>query len=228
MKTQTFSIPLNTGDQVSAVLTTPEDPAVLHDQGIVIAHGAANDMNNDLIRAVAQGLSEQGVACLRFNFLYRELGKNSVDPEHRLVHAWQEAVACLQTHTECTGYIAMGKSLGARIAAQATAAGDLSPDSLIFLGYPLHAPGKKEMLRDAPLRQINRPMLFFEGTRDPFCDLDQLESVFATLTNRPELTVIDKGNHSFDLPKSDGRPMTDIYRTIVDRCTDWIKASPNF
>ncbi|MCG8619667.1 MAG: dienelactone hydrolase family protein [Desulfobacterales bacterium] len=222
MKIQDLSIPLNTGDRISAVLTTPEDPATTNAKGIVIAHGAANDMNNDLIRAVAQGLSEQGFACLRFNFLYRERGKKSVDPEHRLVHAWQEAVACLYNHTDCTAYIAMGKSLGARIAAQATAAGDLTPDSLIYLGYPLHAPGKKDKLRDAPLRQINRPMLFFEGTRDPFCDLDKLDTVFSSLPNRPDLTIIDKGNHSFDLPKSDGRPMADIYRAIVDRCTDWI------
>ncbi|MEH0018296.1 MAG: alpha/beta family hydrolase [Desulfobacter sp.] len=222
MAARDLSIALNTGQSISAILTTPDAPADKNQPGIVIAHGAANDMNNPLINAVAQGLTQKGFACLRFNFLYRELGKKSVDPEHRLVHAWQMAVAALKGHTGCGRFIAVGKSLGARIAAQATAAGEISPDRLIFLGYPLHAPGKKEQLRDAPLKQISQPMFFFEGTRDPFCDLGLLEHTFQSLHPRPGLDVIQNGNHSFDLPKTDPRPREAVYEQIIKGCLDWL------
>ncbi len=226
MVSKPLSIPLNTGDKISAVLTTPDAERQTHSKGIVIAHGAANDMNNPLIKAVAEGLAQKGFACLRFNFLYRELQKKSVDPEHRLVHAWQQAIATMQEATGCTGLIAMGKSLGARIAAQATAAGEISPDRLIFLGYPLHAPGKKNKLRDAPLQAITTPMLFFEGTRDPFCDLTRLDQVFNTLDSRPDLTVIENGDHSFNLHKSDLKSHEEIYRQVITRCLDWLRIHP--
>lgn len=227
MAARSISIPLKTGDSISAVLTTPDPPVQINPQGIVIAHGAANDKNNPLIRAVAEGLSGEGFACLRFNFLYRELQRKSVDPEHRLVHAWQQAVAAMREATGCTRFIAMGKSLGGRIAAQAAASGELAPDRLIFLGYPLHAPGRKDKLRDAPLKAITAPMLFFEGTRDPFCDLELLDRVFTTLDTRPDLTLIDNGAHSFNLPKSDPRPDGDIYRKVISRCRDWLQAPRN-
>ena len=39
---------------------------------------------------------------------------------------------------------------------------------LVFLGYPLHPPGKPERIRDEHLYRIEVPMIFVEGTRDPF------------------------------------------------------------
>jgi len=219
MTLQNITIPLNTGDTVSAVLHTPDQPVRI---GVVIAHGAANDMNNPLIKFLAEGLAEKGLTCLRFNFLYRELQKKSVDPEHRLVHSWQQAMACMRDIIGSGLIIAAGKSLGARIAAQAAAAGEIAPERLIFLGYPLHAPGRKDKLRDAPLYKIQQPMLFFEGTRDPFCDLSLMETVIKKITVPTRLEIIDNGDHSFGLPKSDPRPPNEVYTRIVDDCMDWI------
>ncbi len=228
MASKTLSIPLKTGgngDTISAVLTTPDAPVQIQPQGIVIAHGAANDKNNPLIKAVADGLAREGFACLRFNFLYRELQKKSVDPEHRLVHAWQQAIATMHEATGCTRLIAMGKSLGARIAAQAAASSEIAPEGLIFLGYPLHAPGRKDKLRDAPFQALTTPMLFFEGTRDPFCDLELLDRVFNTLDSRPDLTVIENADHSFNLPKSDPRSDDQIYQQVITHCLDWLRGT---
>ena len=39
---------------------------------------------------------------------------------------------------------------------------------LVFLGYPLHPPGKPDRLRADHLSRIEVPMLFLQGTRDPF------------------------------------------------------------
>ncbi len=219
MTVRNISIPLNTGDIVSAVLHTPKNPAR---SGVVIAHGAANDMNTPLIKSLAEGLAQKGLTCLRFNFLYRERQKKSLDPEHRLVHAWQQAMACMRVAIGSGPVIAAGKSLGARIAAQATAQGDITPEGLIFLGYPLHAPGRKDKLRDAPLYAIQQPMLFFEGTRDPFCDLSLMDKVLKKVAAPTRLEIIDNGDHSLGLPKSDPIQPDKIYARIVNDGMNWI------
>jgi predicted alpha/beta-hydrolase family hydrolase len=220
-----ISIALNTGDQVSAVLHIPETPSPgpTKAKGVVIAHGMSNDMNNPLIAAIAQGLAQKGIMALRFNFLYRERQKKSADLEHRLIHAFQQAMARMEEETGPGGtIIAAGKSLGARIAATAAANQDISPRGLIFLGYPLHAPGRKEKLRDAPLYKIKHPMLFFEGTRDPFCDLNLMDNVLNKVTAPVKLEVVDNGDHGFNLPKSDTRPQEEIYSRMTQTCLDWL------
>lgn len=226
MISQTVTIPLTPEESVSGILSVPDRPA--HDQttgqttGLVFAHGAANDMHHPLIAACADGLAEQGYLTLRFNFLYRERGRKSVEPEHRLVLAWQQAIRFLAEHPACGRIIAVGKSLGARIAAQAFASGDIAPDRMIFLGYPLHAPGRKDRLRDQPLYASTVPLLFFEGTRDPFCDLSLLRPVLDRLTCPVRLEIIRDGDHSFKRPKSaaDHPPVHDL---IIDTCREWLE-----
>ncbi len=69
---------------------------------------------------------------------------------------------------------AAGKSFGGRMASMAVAEG-METAGLVFLGYPLHAPGKPEKLRDGHLYGLELPMLFLQGTRDPFALPDELE-----------------------------------------------------
>ena len=64
-----------------------------------------------------------------------------------------------------------GKSMGGRMASHLAAdpaqlAAPLA--GLVFLGYPLHPPGKPQQLRSAHLPSIVAPMLFVQGARDTF------------------------------------------------------------
>lgn len=221
MDTENISILLDSGEQISGVLTLPAGPD--RDLGIVFAHGAANDMNHVLLQAAAEGLSAHGYPCLRFNFSYREQNKKSPDPEPKLMHTWCRAVEEMKSRTGCQKFIAAGKSLGARMAAQASAQGLLQPDGLIFLGYPLHAPGRKEVLRDAPLRKIRAPMLFLEGTRDPFCDLDLLEGVLKEMNAPLCLEIIQGGDHSYKLPKTDPKTDQDVHEFVIRTSLTWLE-----
>ncbi|WP_022666764.1 alpha/beta family hydrolase [Desulfospira joergensenii] len=221
MDSEKISIDLDSGEKISGILSLAKEPD--RGIGVVFAHGAANDMNHALLAAGAEGLSARGYSCLRFNFPYREKGKKSPDPEHRLIRAWCRAADFIRSRTHCNQLIAAGKSLGARMAAQASAQGLLQPDGLIFLGYPLHAPGRKEQLRDAPLKEIQVPMLFVEGTRDPFCDLDLLRPVLKDMSSSHTLEIIQGGDHSFKLPKSDPRTGQDIHESVILTCLTWIK-----
>jgi len=83
--------------------------------------------------------------------------------------------------------------------------GLLPVDRLVFLGYPLHPFGNKEKLRDAHLRRIENPMLFFAGIRDPLRDMEKLTGTLKQLREPWDLHTVDGGgDHSFRVPKTAG------------------------
>ena len=68
---------------------------------------------------------------------------------------------------------------------------------LIYLGYPLHPPGKPEKLRDEHLYGVQTPMLFLQGTRDTFATKDLLEGVVSRIGPTATLQWCEGGDHSF-------------------------------
>ena len=81
MLNEPVSIEIKGEGIVSAVLSGPDQHSDSNKTGVVFAHGAANDMNNRLIVAVADGLAVAGFTTLRFNFPYKERGRKSPDSE---------------------------------------------------------------------------------------------------------------------------------------------------
>ena len=117
-----------------------------------------------------------------------------------------------------------GKSMGGRIASQAVAKG-AAADGLLFLGYPLHPPGRPETLRDRHLPAIRVPMLFVQGTRDTFARWDLLEAVVARLGATATLHRVDEADHSFRVPKRTGRTAADVEAEIVAAALGWLAAN---
>ena len=69
-----------------------------------------------------------------------------------------------------------GKSFGGRMTSQAQAASPLpGVRGLVFLGFPLHPPGKPSDERARHLFEVQVPMLFLQGTRDDLASLALLE-----------------------------------------------------
>lgn len=223
MARRKITIPRGEKEPVSAVVTVP-DHADDKKTGIIISHGAANDMDNSLIVYLADGLADAGYLTLRFNFSYREKGHKSPDPQGELIFTWQCVYDYLKEHPEFTTdvIIATGKSMGGRVASQMVAEGLLPVDRLVFFGYPLHPPGKKDKVRDEHLYNIRIPMLFFAGTRDPFCDLAILKDVLCRLDASWDLVTIDQGDHSFRLPKSAETPVQEVYERILNKTIAWL------
>ncbi|SMC80944.1 hypothetical protein SAMN02746065_11112 [Desulfocicer vacuolatum DSM 3385] len=224
MKNEIITITVPDQGSISGILSGPAHLNENSSTGIVFAHGMSNDMHHPSLQGVAQGLSGLGYITLRFNFLYKERGRKSADPDHRLIVCWQAALDYLVHHSghDVDKVVAAGKSLGARIASVAASTGKITPHGIIYLGYPLHAPGRKDKLRDAHLSDITAPMLFFEGTRDPFCDLDLLSGVIDRLTMPVALEIIQGGDHGFELPASDPRDPSEVYNQIVEKCHQWL------
>ena len=217
------------GGDVAVVLTRPESCRPQVTPGLVLAHGANNDLNHPLLVAVAAYLAEAGAASvLRFNFPYMERGASTPDSPSVLEAAFRRAHDALVDDEVCPpGRVFLGgKSLGARVAAELVSrhheGEGLLASGLVFLGYPLHAPGRKDRLRLEPLRRIDVPSLFVEGTHDPFCDLDLLRPVIAALAVPGTLHTMEGGNHSLELPRSSGRRLTDVHGEVAEAVARFI------
>jgi len=224
MAIENVTIALRDGGAISGVLTVPPGFRAGEGTGVILAHGAGNDMNHPLIISVADGLAEASHVTLRFNFLYRHRGLQRPDSLEVLFRAWEGAYRFLHEHPRCSPrvLVAAGKSLGGRVAAQMVAEGLLPVNRLVFLGYPLHPPGKPERLRDAHLYGIAVPMFFFAGTRDSLCDLSLLKAVLERVTAPWALEVVEGGDHSFHVPRAAGLSDEEIHRRILERVLGWL------
>jgi len=191
--------------------------------GVVLAHGAGNHRDHPLLVYLSRGISSEGYGVLRFNFPYRESHRSRPDSPPVLERTWKAAFETLRQHVVAGGPVfGAGKSMGGRIASHMAAAGSLPVDGLIFFGYPLHPPGSVDRLRDRHLYNIECPMLFFAGSRDPLCHLPQLLRVLNRLRAPWELEVIDGADHSFKTTPSGKEPPERVYERLRATSANWL------
>jgi predicted alpha/beta-hydrolase family hydrolase len=174
------------------------DPAGSH-AVLVLAHGAGSGMRSPFMAGFAEEIGRRGVATLRFEFPYMQAGRRAPDRPQVLLDAWREAFAEGAERGGGRPVFAGGKSMGGRIASMAVAEG-MTAAGLVFLGYPLHPPGRPEKIRDAHLDDAPVPMLFLQGSRDTFARPDLLAAVVARLGARAEYVEVSGGDHSFRVP----------------------------
>ncbi|WP_427131996.1 alpha/beta family hydrolase [Pseudarthrobacter sp. S9] len=177
---------------VSGVFAQPDDAFAT----LVVAHGAGAGMDHPFLLGFTRALNEEAVATLRFNFPYREAGRKFPDRPPVAIAAWRAAMYAAESRTDGKPLWAAGKSFGGRMAAMAVAEG-MPAAGLVYLGYPLHPPGQPEKLRDAHLYGLTLPMLFLQGTRDPFATPELLEAVVARIGPSATLEWREGGDHSF-------------------------------
>jgi predicted alpha/beta-hydrolase family hydrolase len=116
-----------------------------------------------------------------------------------------------------------GKSMGGRIASQVAAQGVDGVAGLVYLGYPLHPPGKPDQRRDRHLPDINLPMLFVQGTRDEFGTADEIRALLPRLNPRSVLFDVVDGDHSFKTRvKVTGKKPDAVLAEIFDAVASFI------
>lgn len=170
---------------------------------LVLLHGAGGSATHPWMEGAARGLADEGVAVLRASFANAQAGKRQPEPARSAIATWHavmDAAVGLLPHAPWAG----GKSFGGRMAAAAVAEG-MPAAGLLYLGYPLHAPGKPERVRDEHLRDIALPQRFLQGTNDPFQSVDALDRLVAEL---PDARVdwVASGDHSFLVAGGDRDP----------------------
>lgn len=224
-------IQIGGGERVSGAITRPETCRRGVTPGLLLAHGAKNDLDHPLLVTVANGLASRGAATvLRFNFAYSEHGGDTPDRLDKLEYVYRRAHDTLVDDEVCPpGPLFLGgKSLGARVAAGLGArhhAGEgLLANGLIFLGYPLHGPGRSESPRLEVIERIDVPSLFVEGTKDPFCKLDVLRPALAEMPVPGELFVVEGGGHSLEVPRSAGIEQETVDAAVIEAVARFIAA----
>jgi len=172
---------------------------------LVVAPGAGAGFDHPFLVGFTQALNDEGVATLRFNFPYREAGRRVPDRAPTTIAAWRAAVDLAIARSPGEHVWAGGKSFGGRMAAMAVAAG-MPAAGLVFLGYPLHPPGKPEAMRDEHLYGIDLPMLFLQGSRDPFATRGELDQVVERIGNTATVQWLPEANHSFEIRRTTRTP----------------------
>jgi predicted alpha/beta-hydrolase family hydrolase len=193
---------------------------------LILGHGAGADQSHAFMVGFAEGLSARGIDIVTFNFLYTEQRRRAPDKNDKLESCYAAVIEAVRSQPAVSDnrVAAGGKSMGGRIASQIAAtgaAGDLI--GLVFLGYPLHPPGQPKRLRSEHLPQVKRPMLFVQGSRDTFGTPDQLQPIIARLTPKPDLYVVEGGDHSLSVRKKQSVSQKEIYEAVQDKIAGWLK-----
>jgi predicted alpha/beta-hydrolase family hydrolase len=214
-----LQIPTPHGD-VAAIALLPAGAEWLY----VLAHGAGAGMRHRFMEAMAGRLADHAVGTLRYEYPYMSAGSKRPDPASKneaVTRAVCEFAGREFSHlTLCAG----GKSMGGRMTSQAQAAAPLPRiEALVFLGFPLHAPGRPAAARGEHLERVNIPMLFFQGTRDSLADLTLLEPICTALGERATLHVITDADHSFAVLKRSGRTADEVLDEIAETTAAWLR-----
>lgn len=200
--------------------------ASVHGEGratVVLGHGAGGDRRARLLLRIAEELAASGRRVVLPNFPYSEARRRVPDAPGLLEASVRAVAERVRAEWAPARLVLGGKSMGGRIASQAVAQG-LAADALVFLGYPLHPPGRPETLRDRHLPEVTCPMLFVQGTRDDFARLDLLEPVIARLGNLATLHLVEGGDHSFAVLKRGGRDPAEVEQEVFASLKGWLDA----
>ncbi|MGO2052875.1 dienelactone hydrolase [Arthrobacter sp. MYb211] len=215
---QEMRIPWESGT-LTAIVDHAEHPSAF----LILAHGSGAGKDHDFMSGFSQAMAKRGVSVLRFNFPYMDAGKKFPNKAPVALAVWKHVREWAGTHlTGDLPVFTAGKSFGGRMASLAVAE-DMPTEALIFLGYPLHAPKKEEKLRDEHLYPLSTPMLFLEGTRDPFANPAIISRVVAGLNADCELIWFEGGDHSFKVARSgrsvaeDGAQLTEATEKFIRR-----------
>jgi len=206
------------GKTDDGLLVRPHDARLLY----VLAHGAGTGMRHHFLAQAADVFAGRGIATYRYEFPYMQAGKSRPDSPGVAEAAVRAAVVAAAHRAPELPLIAGGKSFGGRMTSQAQAHEPLpGVRGLVFLGFPLHAPGRPGTARAEHLTSVDVPMLFLQGTRDEFAQLDLLQEVVRKLGDRATLHLIEEGDHSFNVPKRTGKTEADVMHELAETIQQW-------
>ncbi|MCB1324775.1 MAG: dienelactone hydrolase family protein [Spirochaetales bacterium] len=216
-RSKTVRIKLSNGDSIASVLRSPPH----FEKAVVIANGAGAAMDHEFISYFHEALADSGYLSVKFNFPYQEHGRRAPDSKGRLEDCYLRVYAYLVEQIGITpdAIVLGGKSMGGRIASQI--ANRTQIKKLVFLGYPLHAPGRPDRLKTAHLGAVRARMLFLQGDRDRLADIEKLRQTIATLP-KARLVEFAGADHSFAVPKKSGIDPETLRQRMVNAMCKFI------
>lgn len=195
-------------------------------RGVVLFPGSGSNADHPSLLALERALG--GVTVRRRDFPYRLAGKKFPDGGEILVACVREAVADLARDLDCdtTEIVIGGRSMGGRMCTLAAAGFSgarneseptqppLRVAGVMAIAYPLHPPGKPDVLRVTHFTRLATPTLFVSGTRDEFATPDELTAWTARIPGAVDHRWIDGARH--DLRNRDD--------DVAQLCAGWVEA----
>ncbi len=198
----------------------------MHKPLFLFAPGAGAPSTHPWMQAWKRRLQELGEV-RTFDYDYMREGRKRPDRLPQLIAAHRAALAEARAAFEADApTFLVGKSMGGRIGCHVALEDKVN--GVICLGYPLCAMGDRSKLRDEVLRSLGTRILFVQGTRDSLCPLDLLEKVRAEMTASNTLHIVESGDHSLGVTKTQlraaGETQEDVDRRILAVITRFVNA----
>lgn len=184
---------------------------------VILAHGAGQGIDSPFMKFFHEALPKRGFLSVQFNFDYMQQGRKIPDPQPKMQALYRQVVREVAEVHRPKAIVIGGKSMGGRVASYIAGSTE-GVGGLVFLGYPLHPPGKQDRLRDEHLYGIELPMLFLSGTKDTLAERGLLEKVVGRLGSRATLIWTERGDHSLKVGKSG----TTTLETAADEIQKWV------
>lgn len=141
-------------------------------QLLVIGHGAGGSVDAPDLLAVSAACRAAGIGVALVTQPYRVAGRKAPPAAATLDLAWTSVLAALRRRRTLAGqqWYFGGRSSGARVACRAAADPTVAPRpaGVVALAFPVHPPGRPDVLRTPELDAVDVPVLVVQGARDPF------------------------------------------------------------
>ena len=186
---------------------------------LVLGHGAGAGMEHANMAGIAEAFAGVGVSTLRFNFPYREDGRNRVDSKDVSTATVAAALGAAQASLEGP-YLLGGHSFGGRMASHAVVDRGLDVAGLVFCSFPLHNPRKPSLARAEHMDAIACPMLFLSGSRDGMASTD----LMTELTTRLGATLhwLETADHGYKVLKRTRTRTDDVFTEMAGHVDAWL------
>jgi predicted alpha/beta-hydrolase family hydrolase len=207
-----------THGQVSGLLDRTNSSVAL----MVLGHGSGSTMKVPFVSGLSAALVREGIATFRYQYPFSEdesfvpYSDMDMDEPDVMLATVRAAIAAASLAAPDLPLFAGGHSLSARLTSETDAVSPLeSVRGVFLLGFPL----KGDMSRAAHFGAATKPLLFIQGSRDPYADIGGMRQVVDGIDGDVELHVIDDADHGFSVP---GREDADVLGEIADVVSDWV------
>jgi len=188
---------------------------------LLLAHGAGADHRHAHMTSLAEAFEAQRLTTLRFNFPFKEQGRNRVDSKAVSVDCIESAATWLQSNHRLP-LLSGGHSFGGRMVTHAVIEKKLNCEALLLCSFPLHPADKPSTDRAAHLKDISTPMIFLSGSRDKLATKKLLNSEVDKLAPPSCVHWLDTGDHSFKILKRSRKNTIDIYSEAAAAARNFI------
>ncbi|MFQ5699272.1 MAG: alpha/beta family hydrolase [Myxococcota bacterium] len=216
-------IPVTDEISVSGVVGIPEWWPTGSRVGVVLAHDAATNLEQEFLVTLHRALADAGYLSLRFNFPFAQAGKHRPDGPALLERSFRAAVASLlpDPQNAPSRIVLGGFGLGARVASELVAQG-AKTDGLVLMNFPLHPAGKPSRQRADALFRLATPLLFVQGTKDPTCRVDRLQALVRKIGAPHEVRVLNDADHLFQPARGSPRTREEVHGEAIGAVTKFL------